>query len=85
MICKMENLYILLTVLLTTMILLIAVSIYCCLIKYKAKQKHLFPFYDANSKENWYQKYIMKMESHELKEIDIKNWSFYYFHDVIKI
>ena len=47
----MKNLYILLTLLLITMVLLIAVTIYCYLIKYKTKQKHLFPFYDANSKE----------------------------------
>ena len=67
------------------MILLIAVTIYCCLIKYKTKQKHLLPFYDANSKENWYQKYIINTESHELKAIDITNWLCYYFDDIIKI
>ena len=85
MICKMKNLYILLTLLLITTILLIAVTIYCCLIKYKTKQKHLLPFYDANSKENWYQKYIINTESHELKAIDITNWLCYYFDDIIKI
>ena len=36
--------------LLTTIVLLIAVSIYCYLIKYKAKQKHLLPFYITNNK-----------------------------------
>ena len=29
--------------------LLIAVSIYCYLIKYRAKQKHLLPFHDTNN------------------------------------
>ena len=29
--------------------LLIAISIYCYLIKYKAKQKHLLPFYITNN------------------------------------
>ena len=29
--------------------LLIAVNIYCCLIKYKAKQKHLLTLYVTNS------------------------------------
>ena len=36
--------YILLVVLLNTMTLLIAVSIYCCIIKYGTKQKYLLPF-----------------------------------------
>ena len=36
--------------LLITITLLIAVSIYSYLIKYKAKQKHLLPFYFRNNK-----------------------------------
>ena len=40
-ICKTKNFYILLTFLLVIIALLIAVSIYCYLMKYKAKQKHL--------------------------------------------
>ena len=40
--CKMQNFYILLTFLLGTIVLLMAVSIYCYLIKYWAKQKHHF-------------------------------------------
>ena len=32
-----------------------------------------------------YQKFITKMESNELKEIDIKNSTCYYFDDIIKI
>ena len=42
--CKTQNLYILLAFLLTTMALLIAVNIFCYLIKYWAKQKYLLPF-----------------------------------------
>ena len=47
--CKMKNFCILLAFLLNTIALLIAVSIYCYLIKYLAKQKHLLPFYDTNN------------------------------------
>ena len=47
-ICKMQNFYILLAFLLITIVLLIAVTIYCYLIKYQAKQKHLLPFHDTN-------------------------------------
>ena len=43
-ICKMQKFYILVAFLLITLALLIAVSIYCYLIKYQAKQKHLLPF-----------------------------------------
>ena len=39
--CKTQNFHILLEFLLITLALLIAVSIYCYLIKYTAKQKHL--------------------------------------------
>ena len=49
-ICKTKNFYILLAFLLITIALLIPVSIYCYLIKYKAKQKHLLPFYVTNNK-----------------------------------
>ena len=45
---KTKNFYILLTLLFITIALLIAVSPYCYLIKYRAKQKHLLPFYDTN-------------------------------------
>ena len=48
--CKMQNLYILLVFSLIIIALLIAVSIYCYLIKYKAKQKHLLPFHNTNNK-----------------------------------
>ena len=45
----MQNFYILHAFLIITIVLLIAVSIYCYLIKYRAKQKHLSPFYDTNN------------------------------------
>ena len=43
-ICKMQYLYILLAFLLITATLLIAVSIYCYLIKYRAKQSIYYNF-----------------------------------------
>ena len=49
--CKTQIFYILLEFLLITMALLIAVSIYCYLIKYPAKQKHLLSFHDTKLKE----------------------------------
>ena len=48
--CKTQNLYILLAFLLITVALLIAVGIYCYLIKYLAIEKHLFPFHFTNNK-----------------------------------
>ena len=42
---KTQTFYISFTFLLITIVLLIAVSIYCCLIKYQIKQKHLLPFH----------------------------------------
>ena len=49
-ICKTKNFFILLAFLLIMIALLIAVSIYCYLINYKAKQKHILPFYITNYK-----------------------------------
>ena len=48
-ICKTKLLAILLVFLLITTELLIII-IYCYLIKYKQKQKHLLPFYITNNK-----------------------------------
>ena len=48
--CKMQNFYILLAFLLIIIALLIAISIYCYLRKYRAKQKHLLPFNFTNNK-----------------------------------
>ena len=47
-ICKTKNFYILLAFLLITIALLVAVSIYCHLIKKQAKPKHLLPCYVTN-------------------------------------
>ena len=46
---KTQNFYISFAFLLITIALLIAVSIYCYLIKYRAKKKHLLPFYVRNN------------------------------------
>ena len=46
-ICKTQSFYILITI--TS--LLIAVSMYCYLIKYRVKQKHLLPFHDTKLKQ----------------------------------
>ena len=48
--CKTQNFYISLAFLLITTTLLIAVSIYCYLIKYQAKQKHSSPYHVTNNK-----------------------------------
>ena len=47
----MKNFYLLLTSLLIAVALLIAASIYCCIIKYQAKQKCLLPFHEARIKK----------------------------------
>ena len=47
--CKSKSFYFLLAFSLITIALLIPVSIYCHLIKYKGKKKHLSPFYVTNS------------------------------------
>ena len=47
--CKIQNFYILLAFLLITLALLMAVSIYYYLIKYRAKQKHLLRFHNTNN------------------------------------
>ena len=47
--CKTKNFYFLLSFLLITKALLTAVSFYCYLIKYQAKQKHLLPFHVPNN------------------------------------
>ena len=44
---KIQNFYILLTFLLITVVLLIAVSIYCDLLKYGVYKAHLLPFHNT--------------------------------------
>ena len=51
-ICKAKFFYILFAFLSITIALLIAVCIYCYLIKYRSKQEHLLTFYVANNKPN---------------------------------
>ena len=46
--CKIQNFYILLVFLLIAIVLMIAVSIYCYVIKYRANQNHV-PFPDTNN------------------------------------
>ena len=53
-ICKTQHFYMLFAVLLIAIALLIAVSTYCYLIKYRAKQKQLLPF---------------EVTNHELREV----------------
>ena len=48
--CKTQNFYILLAFLLISIALLVAVSIYCYVIKCRAKQKYLLPFKFTNNK-----------------------------------
>ena len=52
--CKTQNFYILLAFLLITFALLVTVNIYCYMIKYQAKQKHLLPFHVANNKLKYF-------------------------------
>ena len=47
--CKMQSFYVLVAFLLITIALLIVVSIYCYLIKYHVKQKHVLPFHVTNN------------------------------------
>ena len=83
---KTQKFYILLGFLLVTTAILIAVSIYWRLIKYRAKQKHLLPFHFTNNKlkEIIYQKYKSKM-SNKVTDIDTKNRTCYFFNDIINI
>ena len=65
--CKTQDFYILLAFWLTTTTLLIAVSIYCNLMKYQAKQKHLSPFHNTNNELK--QKHLLPFmkQNNELK------------------
>ena len=72
-ICKTQNFYILLAFLLITIALLIAVSIYCYLVKYRSKQKKFC-----------INKCITKIST-KLKDIDMKNRTYYFFHDIVNI
>ena len=71
---------------LITIALLIAVSIYCYVIKYQVNQKDLLPFHFTRnkSKEIVYEKCKSKMSS-KVKDIGIKNRTCYFFNDIINI
>ena len=74
-VCETNSFYNFPVFLLITIALLIAVNIYCYLIKYKAKQTNLLPFYITNKelKAVLYQYYIIKMESnYKLKKLILK-------------
>ena len=83
--CKTQNFYIWLPFSLITIPLLIAVTIYCYLVKYRRKQNHLLPFHFKNSKlkEIIYQKWVIK--DIYIKDIDIKNRIYYFFDDIVNV
>ena len=83
----MRTFYILVIFLLITMTLSIAVSI-SFFIKYRARQKHLLPFYNVNIELKKFDvnNIFWNLESNdELKEVNIKNCLCYSFDDIIKI
>ena len=47
--CKTQNFYMFPAFLLITVVLLMAISIYCYLKEYRAKQEHLSPFHNTES------------------------------------
>ena len=79
--CKTQSFYIILTFLLITITLLIAVSIYCYLIKYRAKQKHLSPFHKKpkNTKSRTYNFFndIIDIENFDPNNIKIDEKSIF--------
>ena len=68
-ILKIENVYILFTFLIFIISLLIIFNVYCCLIK------HLL----------WHQSENKLKMSDKLKEIDMKNRTYCFFNDLIKV
>ena len=66
------------------MALLVAASIYCYQIKYRAKQ--LLPFHYTNNelRRVLYNKCIIKIFN-KVKDIDIKNRTYYFFNDMINL
>ena len=81
--CKTQSFYILLTFLLITITLLIAVSIYCYLRRYHGK--HLLQFQNTDNKLNkLYNDKKLKM-SNMIEDISIKHRTYYFFNDIINI
>ena len=69
-----------------TIALLIDVSIYCHLIKHKAKERHLLPFYITNNELKKFCINNIKMKSKDkLKEIDTKNPMYYWFDYIMRV
>ena len=69
-------------------VLLTASNIYCHLTKYRAKEKRLLLYRVKNNKlkKSFINKCNIKMEiNDELKEINIKNRTFYYLDDIFLI
>ena len=87
-ICETKCFHILLAFSLITTALLTAASIYCYLIKYKAKQKHLLPLHITITNLKSFAliiiHYKMKSCMYLLKEIDIKNCICYYFNNTMR-
>ena len=82
--CKVQNIYILLTFL-VTIALLIAVSICGYLIKYRAKQKNFhFTTQIMNLEKFYINKCIIKM-SNKVNDMDTKNRTYYFFNVIINI
>ena len=77
---KMQNFYILLSFLFITVALLVVVSIYCYLIKYRANQKNLLSIHFTNIKLK-----IKTKKSNKIKHIDIKSYTHYFFDGIINI
>ena len=73
-ICKTQNFKILLAFLSIIIALLIAASIFCYLIKYQAKQKHLLSFHNTNNelKQDSFWQYKSKMSNKVKDFINIK-------------
>ena len=67
---------------------MIAVSIYAYLIKYQTNKKKIYYHITSkitNQKTFYIDKYTINMQSNDkLKEINIKNQTYYYFIDIIK-
>ena len=79
----MQNVHILLAFLWMTLVLLLAVSIYCYLLKYQSKKSLPFHYASYESWEFYIYKCIIKMSNSKTKVIDIKNRTYYFFNDML--
>ena len=69
--CKTKKFYILLVFLLVKIALFIAVSIYCYLMRHKAKQKHLLLFYVTNNELRKLCIYNINKKCNKVKDISM--------------